>query len=141
MAGKKQQTKKEKVKKTEIKKTEVKVKKQVTGEWLYFCPQEVGVKSICEIFEEAERVELWEEAGVLEISLGEKGSFDIETTQIHPKDEVTLQFAEELGAKGVFLVTFSPEAYENAKVVMKQILDKFGGLFCGDTEDFMPQIK
>ena len=54
---------------------------------------------------------------------------------------MTLQFAEELGAKGVFLVTFSPEAYENAKVVMKQILDKFGGLFCGDTEDFMPQIK
>jgi len=138
MAVKKPQTKKPKGKKTEVKKTEVRVQNQVTGEWLYFCPLEAGVKSICEIFDKAE---LWEEAGVLEIALGEQGSFDIETTQIHPKDEVTLQFAEELGAKSVFLVTFAPEAYESAKEVMKQILEKFGGIFCGDTEDFMPQVK
>ena len=141
MAGKKSQIKKAKVKKTEIKKPEKKIQNQVTGEWLYFCPQEVSAKSICEIFDETEAVELWEEAGVLEIALGEKSSFDLETTQIHPKDEVTLQFAEELGAKSVFLVTFAPEDYESAKMVMKQILDKFSGIFCGDTEDFMPQVR
>ena len=146
MAGKKPQTKKLNSKKTEKKKSEkkkpeVKVQNQVTGEWLYFCPQEITVKNICEIFNETNNAELWEEAGVLEILLGEKSSLDIETTQIHPKDEVTLQFAEEQGAKRVFLVTFSPEEYEGAEVLMKQILDKFSGIFCGDTEDFMPQIK
>ena len=141
MAGKKAQTKNSKMKKTETKKPEKKIQNQVTGEWLYFCPLEATVKTICEIFSNTDNVELWEEAGVLEISLGEKGSFDVETTQIHPKDEVTLQFAEELGTKSVFLVTFSPEDYEDAKMIMRQILDTFGGLFCGDTEDFMPQVK
>ena len=141
MAGKKPQAKNSKVKKTEIKKPEKKIQNQITGEWLYFCPQEVTVKIICEIFNDADDVELWEEAGVLEISLGENGSFDVETTQIHQKDEVTLQFAEEWRAKSVFLVTFTPEDYESAKVIMKQILDKFGGIFCGDTEDFMPQVR
>ena len=141
MAGKKPQTKNTKVKKTEIKKPEKKIQKQITGEWLYFCPLEVTVKTVCEIFNDTDNVELWEEAGVLEISLGEKGSFDVETTQIHPKDEVTLQFAEELDAKSVFLVTFAPEDYESAVEIMKQILDKFGGIFCGDTEDFMPQVR
>ena len=141
MSGKKPQTKKSKVKKIETKKPEKKIQNQVTGEWLYFCQQEVTVKTICEIFNESSTAEVWEEAGVLEISLGEKGSFDLEATQIHPKDEVTLQFAEEQGTKRVFLVTFSPEDYEAAQVIMKQILEKFGGLFCGDTEDFIPQIK
>ena len=146
MAGKKPQTKNSKMKKTEMKKPEKKIpekkiQNQITGEWLYFCPQEVTVKIICEIFNDADDVELWEEAGVLEISLGEKGSFDVETTQIHPKDEVTLQFAEEWDTKSVFLVTFAPEDYESAVEIMKQILDKFGGIFCGDTEDFMPQVR
>lgn len=137
MAGKK--TKKPKINEAKGKKPQI--KNQVTGEWLYFCPQEVTVKNIYEIFNESNHAELWEEAGVLEISLGEKGSFDVETAQIHPKDEVTLQFAKEQGAESVFLVTFSPENYESAEVLMKQMLGKFGGIFCGDTEDFTPQVK
>ena len=136
MAGKKVKIKKMETQKSEMKKPQ----KQVTGDWLYFCSEEVTVRTICEIFNDSERAELWEEAGVLEISLGEKGSFDIETTEIHPKDEVTLQFAKEQGAEKVFLVTFPPEEYNEAKVLMKQILEKLGGIFCGDTEDFMPQV-
>ena len=111
------------------------------GDWLYFCQEEISIRSLYEIFAGNDDVEIWEEAGVLEIPLGEKSSFDVETAQIHPKDEITLQFAEEQAAKSVFLATFSPEDYENAKKIMKQILDKFGGLFCGDTEDFMPQMR
>ena len=114
---------------------------QVTGNWLYFCPMEQNIRGIYEVLKEQNEVEIWEEAGVMEVLLDGKSSFDIETTQIHPKDEVTLQFAEEQGAKSVFLVTFSPEEYESAKERMKQILDRLGGIFCGDTEDFMPQVR
>lgn len=114
---------------------------KMSGEWLYFCPEEVAIRSLYEIFSEQEGVEIWEEAGVLEIPMGEKSSFDIETAQIHPKDKTTLQFAAEHGAKSVFLVTFMPENYEKAESLMKQILNQFGGLFCGDTEDFMPQLR
>ena len=111
------------------------------GDWLYFCPKEVTIRSLYEIFSEQEDVEIWEEAGVLEIPIGEKSSFDVESAQIHPKDEITLQFAAEHGIKSVFMVTFVPEDYEKAEQIMKQILVKFGGLFCGDTEDFMPQLR
>ena len=111
------------------------------GDWLYFCPEEVTIRSLYEIFSEQEDVEIWEEAGVLEIPMGEKSSFDVESAQIHPKDEITLQFAAEHGIKSVFMVTFVPEDYEKAEQIMKQILVKFGGLFCGDTEDFMPQLR
>ena len=63
------------------------------GDWLYFCPQEITVREIYNVFPELEGTEIWEEAGVLEIPMGEKSSFDVETTQIHPKDEITLEFA------------------------------------------------
>lgn len=111
------------------------------GDWLYFCPEEITVRNIYDIFAERDDVEIWEDAGVLEIPMGEKSSFDMETAEIHPKDEITRSFADEQGAKCVFLVTFMPEDYEAAEQIMKQILGKFGGLFCGDTEDFMPQVR
>lgn len=126
--------------KMEKKTLENNVEKQITGEWLYFCPAEITVRNLYEIFKETENVEIWEDAGVLEIPMGEKSSFDIETAQIHPKDEITKQFASEQQAKTVFLVTFMPEEYEKAEMIMKQIAGQFGGIFCGDTEDFMPQI-
>lgn len=114
---------------------------KVIGDWIYFCPEEITIRGLYEIFAERDDVEIWEEAGVLEIPIGEKSSFDVESAQIHPKDEITLQFAAERGIKNVFMVTFVPEDYEKAEQIMKQIMLKFGGLFCGDTEDFMPQLR
>ncbi len=60
-------------------------------------------------------MEIWEDAGVLEIGMSEGASVDIETAQIHPKDELTASFAAEHQVKTVFLVTFKPETYEEAK--------------------------
>lgn len=111
------------------------------GDWLYFCPEEISVRDLYEIFAERDDVEIWEEAGVLEIPIGVKSSLDVEAAQVHPKDEITQHFAKEQRAKRVFLVTFMPEDYQQAETVMKQILGKFGGLCCGDTEDFMPQLR
>lgn len=85
-------------------------------------------------------MEIWEDAGVLEIGMSDGASVDIETAQIHPKDELTASFAAEHQVKTVFLVTFKPETYEEAKKVMRRIMDKTGGFFCGDTEDFTPMF-
>ena len=105
-------------------------------------PQEIGVRQIYEAFEEQDgyELEIWEDAGVLEIGMSEGASVDIETAQIHPKDEVTASFAAKHQVKTVFLVTFKPETYEEAKKVMRRIMDKTGGFFCGDTEDFTPMF-
>ena len=51
----------------------------------------------------------------------------------------TIQKAEHQ-VKTVFLVTFKPETYEEAKLVMRKIMEKTGGFFCGDTEDFTPMF-
>lgn len=117
------------------------VEKVQTGDWLYFCPAEITVREIYQIFADTAEMEIWEEAGVLEILLGEKSSFDVEAVQIHPKDEATLQFAEKYEAKTVFLVTFPAQEYLAAESTMKKIAAALGGLFCGDTEELMPRIE
>ena len=63
---------------------------KVPGDWLYMTPQEIGVRQIYEAFEEQDgyELEIWEDAGVLEIGMSDGASVDIETAQIHPKDEV-----------------------------------------------------
>lgn len=111
------------------------------GDWLYFCPKQITVRDLYETLKTEHNVEIWEDAGILEVLMSEKSSFDVETAQIHPKDEITQSFAAEQGAECVFLITFVPEDYEKAETVMKQILSGFGGVFCGDTQDFMPQMR
>lgn len=115
-------------------------KPAIPGEWLYMCTKELNVQDIKMSFgaDSSYDIEVWEEAGVLEIGWAEKNSFDMEAAEIHPKDEITAAFASEKGVKTVFLVTFKPEDYEEAKRIMKTICDACGGFFCGDTENFTP---
>ena len=70
---------------------------KVPGDWLYMTPQEIGVRQIYEAFGEQDgyELEIWEDAGVLEIGMSDGASVDIETAQIHPKDELTASFAAE----------------------------------------------
>jgi hypothetical protein len=124
-----------------MKKESKKSAADITGNWLYFAGETVDVRQICRVLEAEYEVEIWEDAGVLEIVLGEKSSFDIEAAQIHPKDEITRRFAEENGCSKVFLVTFPPEDYEKAEGIMRKILGACCGIFCGDTEDFMPVLR
>lgn len=112
----------------------------VTGEWLYLAAAGMNVRQIADAVEECE-TELWEDAGVLEIVLGEKSSMDIEQTKVRHGDDVTGSFLAENGCAEIFLVTFAPEEYRRAEEIMRRILSRCGGLFCGDTVDFKPEIR
>lgn len=112
----------------------------VPGEWLYLARSGMTVREIMEAVGDGWDVEFWEEAGVLEIALGEADSMDLEYTRIQPRDEITKSFAESHSFEEVFLVTFAPGRYEEAKVLMRKIQSQCGGLFCGDTEDFTPML-
>ncbi len=118
-------------------------KNAVPGEWLYMSENELTVRDLMEVFvgNDVYEIEIWEEAGVLEIGMKDGNSVDIEAAKIHEKDEITAAFAAKNHVKTVFLVTFKPEAYEEAKDVMKKIIAKTGGFFCGDTEDFKPRFE
>ena len=113
-------------------------KADVPGEWLYFAPETVGVRQIADVLEGTCEMEIWQEAGVLEIMYGGEASMDMEEGKIHPRDQVTAAFAEEHDCDRVYLVTFSAEEYEKVLPVMRHILQECGGIFCGDTEDFKP---
>ena len=115
-------------------------KADVPGEWLYLAPETVGVRQIADALDGTCELEIWQEAGVLEIMYGGESSMDMEEGTIHPKDQVTAAFAEKHGCDRVYLVTFSAEEYEKALSVMRRILRECGGIFCGDTEDFMPLL-
>lgn len=113
----------------------------VPGEWLYLAPQGVNAGRLAEALLGQYEIELWEEAGVIEVVLGEKTSVDIEHVKLPPKDEVTRKYVSDNGCTEVFLVTFAAEAYERVLPVMKRVLIQCGGLFCGDTEDFTPVVR
>lgn len=112
----------------------------VPGEWLYFATEAVGVRQIADVLEGTCEMEIWQEAGVLEIMYGGEASMDMEEGKIHPRDQVTAAFAEEHDCDRVYLVTFSAEEYEKVLPVMRHILQECGGIFCGDTEDFKPML-
>ena len=119
------------------------MKKEImTGDWIYMTPQEVDLRQIKEALDAKEKydIEIWDEAGVLEVGMPDGNSFDIEEVKIHPKDEITAAFAAKHHVKQVFLATFCPENFEEAEKVMQAILAAYGGFFCGDTDDFQPQI-
>ena len=113
-------------------------KADVPGEWLYLAPETVGVRQIADVLEGTCEMEIWQEAGVLEIMYGGEASMDMEEGKIHPRDQVTAAFAEEHDCDRVYLVTFPAEEYEKVLPVMRHILQECGGIFCGDTEDFKP---
>lgn len=117
------------------------MKSTIPGEWLYLGKEGCTVRRIANAIEKDYELEIWEDAGVLEIILAEEVSVDVEHVKIHPKDEMTRTFVEKEGFEEVFLVTFAPEQYEKAEPVMRQIMDACGGMFCGDTEDFKPVVK
>ena len=65
----------------------------VPGEWLYLAPETVGVRQIADVLEGTCEMEIWQEAGVLEIMYGGEASMDMEEGKIHPRDQVTAAFA------------------------------------------------
>jgi hypothetical protein len=116
---------------------------KVPSEWLYLVPAERTLRQIYELFVESSpwKAEYWEEAQVLEIELPEASSIDVEGMEPDLGDEEGNAFLKEHQIRTVFAVTILPEDYEKAQEVMKRILERLGGFFCGDTEDFQPQIR
>ena len=51
---------------------------KMPGEWLYLNKEELPLRKIYELFKEEQTAEYWEAAGVLEISLPESGTLDME---------------------------------------------------------------
>lgn len=121
-------------------------KSNVPSNWFYMSQNQLTVAKIKAALDDSDYgMEIWEEAGVLEIVLGESASMDVEAGEedlaIMFEDEYSQEFLKEHQVKTVLYVTIKPESYEEAQKAMVMICGKLGGFFCGDTEEFMPVIK
>ena len=121
-------------------KTSKKPAAKMPGEWLYLNKEELPLRKIYELFNEAQNAEYWEAAGVLEISLPESGTLDMEDLEGTLGDEEGDAYLLQNGIHTVFAATIRPEDYEKAKEIMLFITKKLGGYFCADTADFKPVV-
>ena len=126
-----------------MKKGKTKEAPKVMEEWLYLSEEEGALRPLYEFLkeEEGQRAEFWEEAGVLEIGLLDAGSVDLEILPREEWDEELLACICEQQAAEVCTVTFMQEDAKKAQKVMEILVQKAGGIFCGDNRDFLPRIK
>lgn len=113
---------------------------KMPGEWLYLNKEELPLRKIYELFNEAQNAEYWEAAGVLEISLPESGTLDMEDLEGTLGDDEGDAYLLQNGIHTVFAATIRPDDYEKAKEIMLFITQKLGGYFCADTADFKPVV-
>lgn len=133
---------KNKSKLKKIKQNKQTISPSVPAEWLYLNRDELSFASLKEAFRDQETisVQIWEEAGVAELELAEAKSIDLEKTEPDLGDNYSNSFLNEHGTKTLFLVTIAPEEFDKVKPVMELMIDRLGGMFCGDTDDFTPII-
>ena len=112
----------------------------IPKEWLYMLPEDRTLREMYEVARACKEweAEYWEEAKALEIAVPEVGSVDIECIEA---EEELLSYMREKKAEKVYAVTVMPEYWERARAVMQYLMAHLGGFFCGDTEDFKPEIS
>lgn len=113
---------------------------QYSANWFYMTTQDLDIKDIKNIFTETEdiQLEIWEEAQILEISLKDAKSIDIEKMKGTFYDEEGKDFLLKNSVKTIYLVTIDPDHFNIVKNIMKEIVKNLGGFFCEDVEELKP---
>lgn len=87
----------------------------------------------------AEKIECWEEAGVLEVLLEEESSMDMEMLVLS-KDEKEDDFLVANKVVCVYSVHTDEAQLRKVKEIFEILVCKCGGLLCSDTADFSPVL-
>lgn len=116
---------------------------KLPSQWLFLAKEEVSARDVKNALDDCEGVELeiWEAIGIVEVVLSDGKSIDFEQTEVDLGDAYSNDFLARQGAKALFYVTIHPDSAELVKPVMKHLLAKVDGLFCGDTDDFTPVVQ
>ena len=116
---------------------------KLPSQWLFVAKEDVTARDVKNALEDYEGVELeiWEAAGIVEVVLSDGKSIDFEQTEVDLRDEYSNAFLAKEQAKALFYVTIHPDSAQLVMSVMKHVLGKIPGLFCGDTDDFSPFVR
>lgn len=130
---------KSKLKKIKEKKN---IQTKYPSQWLFLSKQPISVREIKAILDTDETVslEIWDAAGVLEITLTDGKTIDMEMADVDLHDEYSNEFLAQFQTKALFYVNVHPDSIALARPVMVKIAAQLEGMFCGDTDDFTPVI-
>lgn len=122
-----------------------KVKKNVSPKfpihWYYMATEEISVSEIKDAISSLPYdIEIWPEAGVLEVAMEEKASVDFEACDLDLRDDYSNDFLKEHGVKALFFMTLPNIDFSKCEALMKLIVSEKGGFFCADTDDFSPSV-
>lgn len=119
-----------------------KPKSNVPSNWYIMSKDEIGVDAIFAAVKDlGYHTEIWIDAAVLEVEVGEKSSMDIEQVDLDLRDEYSNAFLAERNIKSLFFVTAKPDSYDVVKKVFEVIAKATNSMVCGDTLDFEPMIQ
>lgn len=128
--------------KKKMKKTISRVNAVIPDNWILLLPAGISVREMKEALQgDHPDIEIWPEAGILEIIVADKLSIDIEKAEEDFKDAEVRHCAEEKSLPSVFYLTLKTEGYEAGLPFIKKLINAFGGLLLGDTEDLMPRVE
>lgn len=117
-------------------------KRNLPSGWYFMAVKAMTVGDIKEAFDETNyELEIWREAGVLEIIVADKISIDIEELELDLGDDYSNDYLAKHQVKSLFYVSFKMDAYEECLPALLHITKTLGGRICGDTDDFTPVIK
>lgn len=107
----------------------------------YMCDKEITSVDLYDIIKNDTgiHIEIWADAGVIEIELGEKSSIDVETLQMF-RSETDRAFLEKNDIKSIFSLKTDSEHMEMLKRIFSKVINQMGGFICSDSDDFTPII-
>lgn len=117
------------------------VKELVQKEWIFLTTEDMDVAALKNILEEAYELEIWEAAGVLEVTLPSGEGVDFEETTVRDNDTLLLEQMEAENMQRIYLVTVGTESKEEFTSLFQKILAETEGLFLADNENLTPVIK
>lgn len=113
-------------------------------EYYYMLPEETNVRVLKETLETAgvpeDAIEIWIQLDLMEVVL-ESDSLIFQNAADALEDPEDLAFLKEHEIKTVYQVSFDEQDCEAAAKSINILLEEKGGIFCSDTEDFMPIYK
>lgn len=103
-------------------------------------PNEVCAKDIAESFQEDKGliIELWEAMNVLQLELSNQNSIDFELIEASFRDPSDASFIKNRHIKTIFGITLCDIDLTSAIPYFEQLVDKFGGFVCTDSDNFNP---
>lgn len=107
---------------------------------LFMTPNVIHAKDIADLFhaQTGITIELWEEMNVLEFALPNQNSVDFEAIDSNFKDPSDLAFVRNRGIQTIFAINLCQEDLPVMAEYFEQLVDKFSGFVCADSEDFSP---